>query len=1505
MINSGRKYINVCKFIFLFFLFYAPIINAQSLPNFTLAVATTPETCAGNGTVTFSVTGTDPAATITYNIYDANNTFVNSTQLNIFSSLAAGNYTVTATQAKNGYNSNSVTQFFTIKDSKQKLVFTAIAGNKGCSVNNATITVNVTGGSAPFSYSLKGSVNIGPQSSNIFSGLSSGNDTVFVTDGCGNTDPRQVLVTSNNTAATTTIGGFNCTSLSRTICDSFPLSVNFSSNIDYNNILFPINAVATITLYDGTVIQNNLALNSASDLIKTFNLPYYEGKSYTVNIAATATTKDMCNNTVDSFNTTFTKAIQLSGRMVRIDCYNQYIVIDNNNLVHPSFQVVSAPPAYTGSTLPNSLNTIGDANNSVPYGIYKVEVKDSCGLDSVLSFDVEKPITNALYFNTYSSCNAGNGGFEVEESPHHLKISQFKTARLISAPTTFPYSLPYDLLKNITTDSFYIIMNDVPEGTYKIQETNHCDEGNTYTVSLTGYKPGNDSIKFIPGCSNFNVYVKNATTNAGPNYYLQKYYPAYNVWSNPNNYAGLNSSDPTLSQNSISLFNIGLNYNFYYPSGDYRVMKMHLGSESYNNGGFSREYCIDTLYAFTYIPPNHVSIKNIYGLPCPNGLINVNITVQDGYPPYKYSITQKDGSVYYINNGTSGLFQNLSKGIYTFSISDSCGNITTRKFEITKLNSPKITALNICDGQNGKLSLPEFPLISYKWWKETDPSNIISTSYYYDFTPFKQATDTGTYYAVMASTLGNGCIADTMVLHIGSNILDPNAGNDTAVSICHTTDMVNLSNLLSAKADKNGTWYETSNSNLLTDCYWFPSSASSGTYYFKYIAGGLCSGSDTSLLTITVIDTPALPTISNIINQNCTSIGSVKINNLPSQSTWSIHLNPNNIIINGTGSTYLLDSLNQGFDTIQVSNITGCSSSKVKFYVPFTNNLNLQITSKANDSICYGKSSNISAQTNGSKFSWVPVTALSDTTSLNPVASPVTSTKYYIISSLGICTKTDSALITVNPLPDTLLVKTIQPDCSISTGSIKIMNGATGNVFSVNNGRDWQAATNFGNLNPNTYYVAQKDKNGCISPLVNVAILLHDLTPTIPQITDITTPVCTQPLGTAKLNGLPSDGWTINFSNGNIYKGIATDTTIQSLSPAATYTCTVSNSQCTSDTFNFTIPTFVNNLYLRINTNDTTVCANSSTQLSVSSNGSEYSWTPVNNIDNASIVNPIVSPLVNTMYIIKSDLGICTKYDSVKFTVNPLPTAHVSSDTSVCHNQNAQLHGSGGTLYQWSPITFLSNKNSSDPQVIQPTYDIIYSLKVTDNNGCTSSNVAQTTVSLYPQVVINTDYVSDVAFSEQVQLQAKDVNNVGIADYSWSPIIGLSDSHVQNPMLTVGYIDNYTVTALSKDGCYGTGSVSLRIFSKPDIFAPSAFSPNNDGTNDIFKPIPVAIKTLTAFAVFDRYGNKIYETHELNKGWDGTYNGVKQSSGTYVWYAEAITLFNERIFKKGTVVLIR
>jgi len=75
--------------------------------------------------------------------------------------------------------------------------------------------------------------------------------------------------------------------------------------------------------------------------------------------------------------------------------------------------------------------------------------------------------------------------------------------------------------------------------------------------------------------------------------------------------------------------------------------------------------------------------------------------------------------------------------------------------------------------------------------------------------------------------------------------------------------------------------------------------------------------------------------------------------------------------------------------------------------------------------------------------------------------------------------------------------------------------------------------------------------------------------------------------------------------------------------------------------------------------------------------------------------------------------------------------------------------------------------------------------------------------------------------------------------------------------------------------------------------------------NDVFRVTAPGFKQLDYFRVYDRWGKLVFETREISKGWDGTWNGVEQSTGVYVWIVKGIDYRNESLFKKGTVTLIR
>jgi hypothetical protein len=89
----------------------------------------------------------------------------------------------------------------------------------------------------------------------------------------------------------------------------------------------------------------------------------------------------------------------------------------------------------------------------------------------------------------------------------------------------------------------------------------------------------------------------------------------------------------------------------------------------------------------------------------------------------------------------------------------------------------------------------------------------------------------------------------------------------------------------------------------------------------------------------------------------------------------------------------------------------------------------------------------------------------------------------------------------------------------------------------------------------------------------------------------------------------------------------------------------------------------------------------------------------------------------------------------------------------------------------------------------------------------------------------------------------------------------------------------------------------------PAIYVPSAFAP--DGINKTFKPIPVGIAKLNYFRIFNRYGEKVFETSKWFYGWDGIYKAKKQPLGAYIWVLSANDINGRSIDMKGSVLMIR
>jgi gliding motility-associated-like protein len=324
---------------------------------------------------------------------------------------------------------------------------------------------------------------------------------------------------------------------------------------------------------------------------------------------------------------------------------------------------------------------------------------------------------------------------------------------------------------------------------------------------------------------------------------------------------------------------------------------------------------------------------------------------------------------------------------------------------------------------------------------------------------------------------------------------------------------------------------------------------------------------------------------------------------------------------------------------------------------------------------------------------------------------------------------------------------------------------------------------------------------------------------------------------------------------------------------------------------------------------DTGICKTDTIRLRPVSDALSYKWIASSGVFVDSVKYPYVSPLLTTKYYVVANLGKCQANDSVTVRVAPYPQVAVSPDTTICFGTKVQLQSSiVGTIFQWLPSNTLQNANTLNP-IAGPVKTTAYILTVNDNVGCPKPVSDTVVVTVIPPIKVFAGRDTAVVANQPLQLNAYWVDSVNYS-FVWTPNIGLNNPFIKNPIATLPVtIDSirYIVTAsLNSTTCYGTDDIWVKVYkTEPDIFVPSAFTPNSDGRNDIIKPIPIGISTLEYFRVYNRWGQLLYATSEIGQGWDGKVNGTQQQSGTYVYATQGIDYTGKIVFRKGTIVLIR
>ncbi|RYY13466.1 MAG: gliding motility-associated C-terminal domain-containing protein, partial [Chitinophagaceae bacterium] len=248
-------------------------------------------------------------------------------------------------------------------------------------------------------------------------------------------------------------------------------------------------------------------------------------------------------------------------------------------------------------------------------------------------------------------------------------------------------------------------------------------------------------------------------------------------------------------------------------------------------------------------------------------------------------------------------------------------------------------------------------------------------------------------------------------------------------------------------------------------------------------------------------------------------------------------------------------------------------------------------------------------------------------------------------------------------------------------------------------------------------------------------------------------------------------------------------------------------------------------------------------------------------------------------------------------TLDPIDDAVICGDNSV-----TLTAVSNAPSLTWSPATGLSTTTGSTT-IASPDETTLYTVTAT-LGSCTKTE--DVTVSLEAGITVNAGADFTLASGTTALMAATASGN--IATYLWSPATGLSATNVLNPVVTAGNnsgVQTYTLTVTSAEGCVVSDQVDITIIASC-LKVRNAFTPNGDGNNDVWRIYDdnSCLKSATV-QVFNRYGNKVYESKDYRNTWDGTYKGKPVPDATYYAVIEFFMADGTRRFVRTDLTIIR
>jgi len=860
-------------------------------------------------------------------------------------------------------------------------------------------------------------------------------------------------------------------------------------------------------------------------------------------------------------------------------------------------------------------------------------------------------------------------------------------------------------------------------------------------------------------------------------------------------------------------------------------------------------------------------------------IIPVNASCGNSNGSATASSTGGTGTLTYTWNtlASGATVSGLAAGTYTVTVKDANACAVTNTVAISSTSgttaTAAVTAAINCNGQTGSVTATASSSSSPYTYSWNSGQSSITSSLSNAITSLAPNT------YIVTITDANGCSGTSSVA-----LTQPTAISISSVVPTNSNCGGNTGSAIATAAGGTGTLTYTW-SNLASGQT--NSNLSANTYTLTVTDANSCSTSQT-----VTINNNGAPTVNSITpaDELCNggSTGTAAVSASGGTGALTYNWSPSG------GSAATASGLTAGIYTVTVKDANACQVvSTVTITEPGVVSITTINPTNAKCSLSNGSAVATATGGTGSlTYSWSNLVSGSTASGLSAATYTLT------VTDANGCVKSQTVTITNSAGPTISSLTSTGVLCNGgSTGSatLNISGGTSPYTYSWSTGASSitsAAQSTISNQQSSIYTVTVSDANACQQ--TSTVLITEPPALAINSINSTNTS-CNANNGTAVASASGGTG-SLTYSWSNLLSG----PTASGL-PAGNYVLTVTDANgCSS-----TSTTAINS------SNGPTAAASVTTQIkckgqtgsvtATASNGTTpytYSWSA-----GVSGSGFQVSGLAGTYTVTITDANGCTSTSTTSLSEPAAIVITTTKTDAACGTDNGKIiisvtGGTGLYTYTWSTGATQSAISNLKPGT--------YSLTVTDANACTQI--------ISDSILNNPGPVASIASAQTSITDGSSTLLIGGssgsgATYSWTPSSSLNCSNCANPLASPGTTTTYTLYVKDSNNCVDSADITITVkqacADDKDIFIANIFSPNSDGKNDVLNVEGNGITNLY-WAIYDRWGNLLFETTDQAQGWDGTKNGSAMETGTYVYYLKAVCIKNNAEIKlKGNVSIVK